>query len=52
MRTSSLVVILFAFWLLLSGYYFVPFLLAMGVALTISNTKAVVEALMANEDAG
>lgn len=31
MRTSSLVVILFAFWLLLSGYYFVPFLLAMGV---------------------
>lgn len=30
MRTSSLVVILFAFWLLLSGY-FVPFLLAMGV---------------------
>lgn len=31
MRALSLVVILFAFWLLLSGY-FVPFLLTMGVA--------------------
>ncbi len=39
MRALSLVVLLFAFWLLLSGY-FVPFLLTMGVA------SAVVVALL------
>lgn len=35
MRSLSLVIILFAFWLLLSGY-FVPFLLAMGLLSAIA----------------
>lgn len=35
LRTLSLVIILFAFWLLLSGY-FVPFLLVMGVVTAVA----------------